>query len=207
MIAQTLKAGLAGVTLSALAVTGLYATEAQVNEPAPDFTLTSIAGNEHSLSDFEGKTVVLEWTNPNCPFVVKHYDSGNMPELQESATEEGVVWLTINSTNPGHRDYEDAQSLQAWLDETGAAQTALLMDESGEVGQMYGAKTTPHMYIINPEGTLVYQGAIDSIPSADKSDIADATNYVKAALNSLQAGEMPESQQERPYGCSVKYGA
>jgi hypothetical protein len=176
-----------------------------VGQPAPDFSLTDINGHVRKLSDYRGKTVVLEWTNPECPIVQKHYLSGNMPSLQKTATASGVVWLSINSGHSGGEgDYDPAQ-VARWLSSTGAAPTAYMRDQDGVVGHLYGAKATPHMFVISAAGTLVYQGAIDSIPSADPADIARATNYVKAALDSLQAGKPVAVETSRAYGCAVKY--
>jgi len=179
---------------------------AVVGEAAPAFTLTDIKGASHSLSDFKGKTVVLEWVNPECPFVVKHYEkSGNIPALQKSATADGVVWLSINSAAAGKQgDYDTAQ-VAAWSEKTKAAPTAYLRDSDGKVGKAYGAKTTPQIYVINAEGTLVYNGAIDSIRSADAADIAKAENFATAALAAVKAGKPVEKATTQPYGCSVKY--
>jgi len=182
-----------------------FAAKAKVGEAAPDFTLTDLSGASHSLSDFAGKTVVLEWVNPDCPFVVKHYKSGNMPSLQTSATGDGVVWLLINSGSPGAQGDYAPEKVKAWKEKTGAAPTAYFRDQDGMVGRLYGAKTTPHMYVINPEGTLVYNGAIDSEASANPADIAEAENYGVSALAAVAAGEKPEKMNTRPYGCSVKY--
>lgn len=182
-----------------------FAAKAKVGHPAPDFSLTDIDGNSHNLSDFSGKTVVLEWVNPECPFVVKHYGSGNLPAMQAESTAEGVIWLTINSGSPGAQGDYDPRAAAAWLQKNGAAPTAYLRDQDGTVGRMYGAQTTPHMYVINPEGTLVYDGAIDSIRSANQRDIPKATNYVAAALAAVESGIMPERSSTQPYGCSVKY--
>ncbi|MGJ3243788.1 MAG: thioredoxin family protein [Opitutales bacterium] len=172
---------------------------------APDFTLTDTSGTEHSLSDFKGKYVVLEWVNHNCPFVQKHYNSGNMQALQKEFTDQGVVWLAINSTNPDHRDYKTPAEADMLTRQHGAEHTALLMDPTGKVGKLYDAKTTPHMYVINPEGKLIYQGAIDSIQSANPKDIAKADNYVKTTLMAAMSGEGVDMASTRPYGCSVKY--
>lgn len=176
-----------------------------VGRPAPDFSLTDTNGQVRKLSDYRGKTVVLEWTNPECPIVQKHYRSGNMPALQKSATADGVVWLSINSGHPGGEgDYAPAQVAE-WLSSTGARPTAYLRDRDGSVGHLYGARATPHMFVIAGDGTLVYAGAIDSIPSADPSDIARATNYVRAALGALKAGRPIAVATSRAYGCAVKY--
>ncbi len=175
------------------------------NEPAPNFTLTDTNGQSHSLSDFRGKTVVLEWTNHDCPFVVKHYKPKAMQALQAEATADGVIWLSIISSAEGKQGYVTPEQANAIRAEHGIASTAMLLDTSGEVGRLYAAKTTPHMYIINAEGILVYQGAIDSIASANANDIAKADNYVRLALASLKAGEPIANPTTQPYGCSVKY--
>ena len=179
---------------------------AAIGQPAPDFTTVDTAGKSHKLSDFKGKTVVLEWTNPNCPFVRKHY-SGNMQSLQTEATAKGVVWLAINSTETASGDYLPPARLVAWNTEKQAVPTALLMDESGKIGTLYGAKTTPHMYLINPRGQLVYAGAIDSVPSARVDDIKNATNYVRQALTESLGGKPVSVATSRAYGCSIKYKA
>ncbi len=184
---------------------GLRAASAEVGQAAPDFTLTDINGKTHNLADYEGKTVVLEWVNPECPFVVKHYASGNMPATQKAATADGVVWLSINSGHAGAQGDFDATQVAAWTKSTGAAPTAYLRDQTGAVGRLYGAKTTPHMYIITAEGTLVYNGAIDSIRSSKQTDIAKAENYVNSALAALKAGQPVKNANTQPYGCSVKY--
>lgn len=200
---RLLLAALAAAALS----TGLPAMTAEVGKAAPDFTLTDINGQKHSLSDFKGKTVVLEWVNPECPFVVKHYDSsGNMPKTQKAATADGVVWLQINSGHPGAQGDFDTGKVKAWKEKNGVAATAYFRDQDGRVGQMFDARTTPHMYIINPSGTLVYAGGIDSIRSSKASDIANATNYVTEALADLKAGKPIRTATSQPYGCSVKYG-
>jgi peroxiredoxin len=176
-------------------------------KPAPDFTLTDLDGKAHKLSDFKGKVIVLEWNNPDCPFVKKHYEkSGNLPATQKAATADGVIWLTINSGATGKQggDYT-ADQLKEYLAKNHAVPTAYLPDHDGKVGHLYGAKTTPHLYVINKEGVLVYQGAIDSIRSAEPADIAKATNYVNAALAAVKAGKPVEKASTEPYGCSVKY--
>ncbi|MBS0663413.1 MAG: redoxin domain-containing protein [Verrucomicrobia bacterium] len=184
---------------------GLARASVAIGQPAPDFTLTDINGASHTLSAYKGKTVVLEWVNPECPFVIKHYGSGNMPKLQKEATGDGVVWLSINSGRPGAQGDYDAAQVAAWLKRTGAAPTAYCRDQDGKVGRMYEAKTTPHMFVITAEGTLVYEGAIDSIRSTKIEDLAKATNYVRAALASVKAGKPVEKAASQPYGCSVKY--
>lgn len=181
------------------------AQTAAVGQPAPDFSALDTTGKTVKLSDFKGKHVVLEWTNPGCPFVVKHYGSGNMPALQKEFTGKGVVWLAINSTETGSADYRKPADLATWLAGQKATPTATLMDESGRIGKAYGARTTPHMYIVNPQGVLVYAGGIDSIPSARVDDIKTATNYVRQSLGEALAGKPISAAVTRPYGCSVKY--
>ena len=192
-------------TAAALFATGAAHAAATVGQPAPDFTLTDATGKPVRLSDFKGKHVVLEWTNPGCPFVRKHYDSGNMPATQKDATGKNVVWLSINSTEKASSDYLEPARLSAWLAERKAVPTAVLMDEEGTVGKSYGARTTPHMYIVNPQGVLVYAGGIDSIPSARPADIEKATNYVKTGLAQALAGQPIADANTKPYGCSIKY--
>ena len=178
---------------------------ATVGQKAPDFTLTDTVGKTVRLSDFKGKHVVLEWHNPGCPFVRKHYDSANMQALQKEANTKGVVWLAINSTETGHPDYLAPPKLGQWMVQQKAAASATLMDENGSVGKSYGARTTPHMYLVAPDGLLIYAGGIDSIPSARTEDIKTATNYVRLGLNEALAGKPLSQATTRPYGCSVKY--
>ena len=178
---------------------------ATVGEPAPAFTLTDSHGKAHSLSDFRGKTVVLEWTNAECPFVKKHYGSGNMQKQQAAAVADGVIWLTINSGAPGKQGHVSGDQANAIQTNWKAANTAYLIDADGTVGRAYDAKTTPHMYVIDQDGVLRYNGAIDSIASADKGDLAKAIQYVPAALSAVADGKTPEPALTRPYGCSVKY--
>ncbi|MDA7916704.1 redoxin domain-containing protein [Opitutaceae bacterium] len=202
---QSLKNLFVAAGMLAVFAVPTFAAKAKIGEKAPDFTLTDVYGETHALSDFAGKTVVLEWVNPECPFVVKHYGSGNMPQLQSAAASEDTVWLSINSGSPGAQgDFEPAE-VKSWLKKTGAAPAAYLRDQDGIVGRLYGARTTPHMFVINPEGDLVYNGAIDSIPSANRRDLDRAQNYVKAALVAVAAGDHPVKSTSRPYGCNVKY--
>lgn len=192
--------------LAASAVfTSQLSAAVETGAPAPDFTLTDTTGTEHSLSDFSGKYVVLEWTNHQCPFVVKHYNNGDMQALQESMTADGVVWLQINSSAEGKQGYVTAEEGEALREELEIEATATLLDASGEVGRSYDARVTPHMYLIDPEGTLIYQGAIDSIKSTRQSDIAKADNYLKAAYESAQAGQPIANATTVAYGCGVKY--
>ena len=196
------------LVLPALATNALHAHAATVGQAAPDFTATDALGKTHKLSDFKGKHVVLEWTNPGCPFVVKHYNGdagGNMQTLQKEFTSKGVVWLSINSTETGSRDYLAPAKLTAWKAEKKASPSAMLMDDSGNIGRLYSAKTTPHMFIINPQGVLVYAGAIDSVPSARVDDIKTATNFVRQGLNEALSGKAVSMPSTRAYGCSVKY--
>ena len=186
----------------ALAAIGTHA--ATVGQPAPDFSLTDVNGKTVRLSDFKGKHVVLEWNNPGCPFVRKHYQ-GNLQALQKEFTAKGVVWLAINSTEDASGDYMSPPQLARWMAEQKAAPTVVLMDEEGTVGKAYNARVTPHMYIVNPQGRLAYAGAIDSIPSARVSDIDKATNYVRQGLNELLAGKPISVAQNQAYGCSIKY--
>ena len=172
---------------------------------APDFTLKDTQGNQHSLSDFKGKFVVLEWTNLGCPFVRKHYDSNNMQSLQKKYTDKGVVWLSICSSAEGKQGHFAPDKWNELIVEKGAAPTAVLLDEEGKVGRLYGATTTPDMFIIDKKGNLVYRGAIDSIKSVDQSDVPKATNYVSAALDRTMAGQPVKNSSTKPYGCSVKY--
>ncbi|CAM3957786.1 thioredoxin family protein [Paracidovorax anthurii] len=202
MLRRTLLA-----TSLALAAAGAAQAAAAVGQPAPGFTLTDTAGKTVRLADYRGRTVVLEWTNPGCPFVRKHYDSGNMPATQKDAQGQGVVWLAINSTEKASADYLEPPKLAAWLRERQAVPTAVLMDEEGTAGHAYGARTTPHLYIVDPQGTLVYAGGIDSIPSARPADIDRATNYVKAALADVAARRPIATASTQPYGCSIKYKA
>ncbi len=178
---------------------------AKMDKPAPDFTLNSVSGTMVSLSDYRGKTVVLEWTNHDCPYVQKHYDSDNMQSLQRKYTTQDVVWLSIISSAPGKQGYIDAETANQLTSSRNAAPTQVLFDPEGKVGRQYGARTTPHMFIIDQEGTLRYMGAIDSIKSANPADIAKATNYVDEGLTSLLAGRVIAKKSSSPYGCSVKY--
>ena len=172
---------------------------------APDFTAVDSNGVMHSLSDFKGKTVVLEWTNEGCPYVKKHYKSGNMQWIQKSAVADDVVWLSVISSAPGKQGHVDGAGANAIVSKYGASPSAVLLDEAGDLGRLYGARTTPHMYVINGSGDLVYQGAIDSNRSANPATIAGATNYITAALDAVKAGQAPAEAQTQPYGCSVKY--
>jgi len=181
------------------------APTAQLDKAAPDFTLVDTDGNEHSLSDYEGKFVVLEWTNMDCPFVKKHYNSGNMQELQKQYTAEGVVWLRICSSGEGREGYYEGDAIDQRVKKDKAMQTAYLLDTDGAVGRSYGAKTTPHMFVIDTEGTLIYAGGIDDKPSTNTADIESANNYVAGCLDAAMSGEAYDTKSTNPYGCSVKY--
>jgi hypothetical protein len=177
-----------------------------VGKAAPDFRASDVSGRPVSLAQLRGKTVVLEWSNPECPSVKKHYESGNMQRTQAAATAGGVVWLTVNSSAPGNQGHMTPAEAKGFATGQQSRRTAYLLDSDGALGRRYGAKTTPHMYVINPAGTLVYNGGIDDKPTTDKADITGARNHVLAALSELKAGKPVSVATSRPYGCSVKYG-
>ncbi len=189
---------------SAALLPRLAQAAAAVGQPAPDFRLADTAGQAVSLSQFKGKLVVLEWNNPGCPFVRKH-TNGNMQALQKDFTQKGVVWLAVNSTETQSGDYMEPEKLARWMRDKGASPTATLMDVDGKAGTAFGARVTPHMYIVNAQGLLVYAGGIDSIPSARESDIQKATNHVRQGLTELLAGQTVSVATSRAYGCSIKY--
>lgn len=191
--------------LALIAATACAFAQVTPGKPAPDFTLKDASGKEHKLSDYKGKTVVLEWVNFGCPFVKKHYGSQNMQKLQQAATDKGIVWLSICSSAPGKQGHFAGETLTEEIKKEGSKATAYLVDESGEVGKLYGAKTTPEMFVITPEGTLVYGGAIDNNKSPDPSTIAGAKNYVTQALGELAEGKTVSEASTQSYGCSVKY--
>jgi peroxiredoxin len=196
------------VALAFLAIAFLLlplARAARVGERAPDFTATDSNGQTHKLSEYAGKFVVLEWHNRGCPYTQKHYQSGNMERLQHEWTARGVVWLTVISSAPGKQGYVTAQEENAYLKEMNAAPTAVLLDPTGALGHLYDAKTTPHMFVINPRGILIYNGAIDDHPTSDASDIPHSQNYLSLALEEALAGKPVAVATSRPYGCSVKY--
>ncbi len=187
-----------------LAVAAMGAAAAP-NGPAPDFSVTDTSGKAVRLSDYKGKFVVLEWTNPECPFVRKHYDSQNMQGLQKEFGAKDVVWLSINSTSKSSGEFKTGAQMDAWLKTNGAAPKAALIDASSETGRAYAAKTTPHMFVVDPSGNIVYGGAIDDKRSANPADAKKANNYVRAALNESMAGKPVTVASTTPYGCSVKY--
>ena len=191
---------------AALAVVAVPASAAPVvGQPAPNFKLADANGKPVTLADYRGKTVVLEWHNPGCPFVRKHYDSGNMQKTQSAAVRNGVVWLTINSGGPGKQGHMSGAEARDFVTKAGARPTAYLLDPRGVVGKVYDAKTTPHMYVVDAKGTLVYAGGIDDKPTPNPADINGARNHVLEALSELKAGKAVSVATSRPYGCNVKY--
>lgn len=206
MITRSLMKLTQTMLLSLLAAISLT-THAAVNvgQAAPDFTGVDSNGKQHSLSQYKGKTVVLEWTNHDCPYVKKHYNSGNMQALQKDATANGVVWLSIISSRPGKQGHVSGKKANELTASRNASPTAVILDESSEIGLLYGSKTTPHMYIVDKSGQLVYMGGIDNMPSKDEDDIPKSKNYVRTALDEMAAGQVIKESITRPYGCSVKY--
>lgn len=197
-----LRAGLLALTFGL----ATFAQAAVPGKPAPDFNVTDAQGNHHQLADFQGEWLVLEWFNKDCPFVKKHYGSGNMQELQKTYTAKGVKWLTVISSAKGKQGYlEPADALKVAADHNHAASAPFLLDPQGTMGKAYDAKTTPHMFVINPEGVVVYAGAIDDNDSANPAVIPDSTNYVAAALDAAMAGNPVATATSRPYGCTIKY--
>jgi len=215
---RTACATLVLALLTAVAVAppvAAQSNQATVGNQAPDFTLTAADGDTHSLSDFEGKYVVLEWLNFGCPYVAQHYGSGHMQQLQKTYGEKDVVWLSIVSSAEGKQGYYPPTEMVKQKEKHNGNMAAILMDTSGEVGRMYGARTTPHMYVVNPEGELVYKGGIDDWATADTGTsipseeyiTQTATNYVETSLGQLRSGEEVNPKTARPYGCSVKYAS
>ncbi|MCX7553634.1 redoxin domain-containing protein [Marinicella sp. S1101] len=202
MLKQNKNLLLSGLVLMVISLP-LWASKAGVM--APDFTLVDTNGTSHSLSDFRGKTVVLEWTNHECPYVKKHYESGNMQQLQADATADGVIWLTILSSAPGKQGHTSAEEANAIIKKHGAKATARLLDYDGTVGRLYDAKTTPEMFIIDANGMIQYDGAIDDKPSFNPKSLEGATNYVTATLTAMAEGSDIAVTSTPPYGCSVKY--
>jgi peroxiredoxin len=192
------------VALAALAALGLAHATAP-GTPAPDFAVADATGKTVKLSDYRGKFVVLEWTNPECPFVRKHYGSRNMQDLQKEWGAKDVVWLAVNSTRQDHYEYKDGARMQAWMAAQGASPLAVLIDGQSAAGRAYAAKTTPHMFVIGPDGRILYNGAIDDRRSANPADAKLANNYVRAALTEAKAGKPVSVASTAPYGCSVKY--
>ncbi|MEQ8349186.1 MAG: redoxin domain-containing protein [Sneathiellaceae bacterium] len=201
----TAVAGFAAVTLADIGANDAVAAE--VGQAAPVFTGRTVDGQEVNLADLKGRTVVLEWTNHQCPYVEKHYGTGNMQALQKTATGKGVTWISVISSAPGLQGHVSADKAKALTAERDAAPTEIVLDPEGTIGRMYGARTTPHMYVIDPDGVLVFAGGIDDKPSARWSTVENANNYVRMALGDLQAGRKVGTSVSQPYGCSVKYGS
>ena len=204
-----LAAGLAGAAaIAGFGIAGAApGAQARIGAPAPSFSLPDSTGKTVSLADFKGKTVVLEWTNHDCPYVRKHYGGNNMQALQKKWTAQGVVWLSVISSMPGSQGYVTADQANKLTKDRGAAPTAVLFDPKGDVGHAYGAQTTPHMYVITGNGTLVYMGGIDDQASARLEDLKTAKNFVDAALNEVAQGKPVSVTASRPYGCSIKYSS
>jgi peroxiredoxin len=202
MMFRTLTASLA---LSVVIAATAAMAAPTLGRPAPAFKAVDADGKTRSLAEFAGKTVVLEWTNAGCPYVQKHYNAGTMQGVQKQAVKDGVVWLTVISSAPGQQGHKSAAGAKAWKASSQAGSSAILLDPSGAVGRAYDARTTPHMYVIDTSGKLVYMGGIDDRPSADPSTLKGAKNYVTAALSDLKAGRAVAQPVTRPYGCSVKY--
>src|SRR6266851_1177780 len=201
-----MKTKLILVALTSILTTAIQASDSPpVGSAAPDFSLQDANGKAHSLSDYKGKYVVLEWFNPECPFVKKHYGSANMQKLQQNFTSKGVTWLTIDSAAPGKEGNLTPEQANKTAAKWNVHSTALLLDPEGKAGRAYGAKNTPHMFVINPEGKVIYEGAIDNKPTPYPEDIPQATNYVKVALDESMAGKPVSTPSSRPYGCSIKY--
>jgi peroxiredoxin len=198
-----LALGLA-TALAVIAAPAIAAT-ATVGQPAPDFSAPDLNGKPVQLSSFRGKFVVLEWTNPECPYVRRHYDSGNMPSLQKEVAAKDVVWLAVNSSSPSSGEFTTPDNMAKWLAAKGGTPKATLIDKDGKVGRLYGARTTPHMYVIDSQGKLVYAGAIDDKRWASIDDTKNAKNHVRAALGEAMAGKPVSVAATTPYGCAVKY--
>jgi peroxiredoxin len=199
-----IKSMFTGFVVTLLVITTAAWAQVVSNQAAPNFTLTDTNGKKHSLSDYKGKFVVLEWFNPDCPFVKKHY-SGNMQILQKEYTARGAIWLSVNSSAPGKQGSYTPQGFNKFIAEKFAVPTAVLLDRDGKVGHLYGAQTTPHMFVIDPKGILIYQGAIDDVSSTDPQDITKARNYVREVLDAAMSGKPVAVSMTKSYGCSVKY--
>lgn len=196
---------LPALSLALFSCVAVASAAPKVGEPAPVFSAADSNGKTVQLSDFKGKYVVLEWTNDHCPFVKKHYGSGNMQATQKDAVAQGAVWLSVISSRPGAQGHVDGKRANALTTERGAAPTHVLLDEKGDLGRLYEAKTTPHLFLLDKDGKLIYAGAIDSVASADPADIKGASNYVKVALAEAVAGKPVSTPASKPYGCSIKY--
>jgi len=205
MTAKRTIAGLAGAAMLAFVFVAPAAAGPAVGKPAPDFTGTDSMGKTHTLSDYRGKTVVLEWTNHECPYTAKHYDAGSMQALQKETTADGVVWLSVISSAPGRQGYVTADEANSLSKTRSAAASAVILDPDGTIGRLYGASTTPEMFVIVPDGTIAYMGAIDDEPSTWGANPLKAENYVRLAMADLAAGKPVSKPKTRPHGCSVKY--
>ncbi len=199
--------GAATATAALCLTTTIALATPKVGAPAPQFIGIDSKGQTVKLSDFKGKTVVLEWTNHGCPYVQKHYGSGNMQNLQKTTTADGVVWLSVVSSAPGRQGHVDGKAADKLTQSRDAKPTAVLLDPDGKIGKLYGARATPHMFVISKDGTLAYMGAIDDKPSANPADVTTAVNYVTKALGQIAAGKPADPAVTRAYGCSVKYGS
>jgi hypothetical protein len=193
------------LAIAAFAIASIAQAAAPVGKPAPDIELADTSGKPVKLADFRGRYVVLEWLNPGCPFVQKHYTSGNMQSLARDYGAKNVAWLAVNSTRPGHPDYMKPAELGAWVRAQNGAAQAVLMDPDGKVGRAYDARVTPHMFIVDPAGIVIYNGAIDDKRSANPADAKTANNFVRAALGEAMAGRPVKTATTQPYGCTVKY--
>ena len=191
------------ITLALAIAPAAYA--AKVGQSAPEFSAPDLEGKAVKLSDYRGKFVVLEWTNPDCPYVQRHYETGNMPSLQKELGAKDVVWLTVNSTNQSSSEFKTPQQMQKWMGAKGASPKATLIDKDSKVGKLYDARTTPHMYVVDPQGKLIYAGAIDDKRWASAEDTKKAKNHVRAALGEAMAGKAVSVAATSPYGCTVKY--
>jgi alkyl hydroperoxide reductase subunit AhpC len=202
---NALRAGLVGLLVAQPWGVAMGQTGPEIGQPAPAFSATDSHGATRSLAEFKGKWVVLEWVNPECPYVRKHYNSGNMQRLQRTYTEKGVIWLSVASSAPGRQGHMTAEQANQFEAQRQAAATAILLDPTGAVGHLYDARNTPQMFVIDPNGVLLYDGAIDDHPTARPSDIEGARNYVAAALDEAMAGQPVTTPKTPPYGCTVKY--
>lgn len=202
---QTFIAGLALAGLSFTAVSAFAASTARIGQPAPAFQAVDVDGKTRNLSEFAGKTVILEWTNHECPYVRKHYNSATMQTLQKDMAKEGIVWLSVISSPPGEQGYVEAAKAKELTVQRDAAPAGILLDPNSKVARAYGAQTTPHMYIIDPKGTLAYRGAIDDKPSSNPASLNGARSYVRQAVAELKAGKPVSESSTKSYGCAVKY--
>lgn len=200
-----LAVGAAFALCGSLALAPVAIAKPEVGKPAPDFTGTDSKGKSVRLSDLRGKTVVLEWTNHNCPYVRKHYGAGNMQKLQADAAKDGVVWLTVISSASGDQGHVSPAEADKLTASRNAAPAHVVIDETSKIARAYEARTTPHMFVVDAEGKLVFMGGIDDKPSSNTADIPTATNYVRLALDAVKAGRPVETPVTRPYGCSIKY--